>query len=130
MSSSSPSSGGTPTSPRKKGTFRPFKATSRTSSRTSYGLALSSVAAEAATAAGEFAPFPYIKGVCRTFVTLLKAVENVRRNRENLEELSEKIKEIIDILRAQITNNGATVALKLQDVCEEFERIGFNFAFF
>ncbi|KAJ7705870.1 hypothetical protein B0H16DRAFT_1482064 [Mycena metata] len=122
MSSSSPSSSVPPTPPQRKGAFRPFKPTSSSSSRKSDGLSLLIVAAEAATAAGEFAPFPYIKGACGTFVTLLKAVENARRNQEDLKELCEKIQEIVDILQVQITANGAAIAVRLKDVCEEFER--------
>ncbi|KAJ7740837.1 hypothetical protein B0H16DRAFT_1378425 [Mycena metata] len=112
------SSSGRPT----PGTFQPFKASLSSSSRKSDRLSPLIMAAEAATASGEFALFPYIKSAFGTFVTLLKVVENVRRNRENLQELCEKIKEIVDILGAQIAANGATVAVKLKDVCEEFER--------
>ncbi|KAJ7761741.1 hypothetical protein B0H16DRAFT_1414835 [Mycena metata] len=122
MSSNSPSSTAPPTPPQRKTVFRPFKLTSRRSTRKSDGLALLIEAAEAATAAGEFAPFPYIKVACGTFVTLLKAVENVRRNREDLKELCEKIKEIVDILQAQVSVNGETIAMRLEDVCKEFER--------
>ncbi|KAJ7727607.1 hypothetical protein B0H16DRAFT_251629 [Mycena metata] len=122
MFSSGTSASAPPTPPQRKGVFRPFKVTSPSLSRKSDGLALLIVAAEAATAAGEFAPFPYIKCACGTFVTLLKAVENVRRNREDLKELCEKIKEIIDVLQAQVSASGATIAVKLKDVCEEFER--------
>ncbi|KAJ7711878.1 hypothetical protein B0H16DRAFT_1744743 [Mycena metata] len=120
MSSSTPSSSAPP--PWRRGAFRPFKATSRSLSCKSEGLAFLIMAVEAATAAGEFAPFPYIKGACGTFVTLPKAVENIRRNQEDLKELCEKIKEIVDILQVQISAGGATIAVRLKDVCEEFER--------
>ncbi|KAJ7734474.1 hypothetical protein B0H16DRAFT_1695868 [Mycena metata] len=119
MSSGSTSTSPPPT-PKRKGAFRPFKATSRSSGRKSDSLALLIAAAEAATTAGQFAPFPCVQGACGTFVTLLKAVENVRRNQEDLAELCEKIKEIVDIL--QILASGATIAVRLKDVCEEFER--------
>ncbi|KAJ7700991.1 hypothetical protein B0H16DRAFT_1834326 [Mycena metata] len=116
MSSSTPSNSSPPTPLQRKVAFRPFKATSPSASRKSDELALLIMAAEAATAAGEFAPFPYIKGACGTFVTLLKAVENVRRNREDLKQLCERIKAIIDILQAQVSANGATIAVRLKDM--------------
>jgi len=55
-------------------------------------------------------------------------LQNVRRNREDLKELCEKIKEIVEILRAQVAANGATLAVKLKGVCEEFERSVFLFS--
>ncbi|KAJ7027410.1 hypothetical protein C8F04DRAFT_90834 [Mycena alexandri] len=104
MSSSRPSTSGTPTPPQRKGTFRAFQATSSRSSAKSDWLAASILIAKTATAAGEFGPFPYIKG---------RSQRAVRKS----------INEIVEIVRDQISVHGDTAAVKLKGQCEEFAKI-------
>ncbi|KAJ7773906.1 hypothetical protein B0H16DRAFT_1362830 [Mycena metata] len=123
MSAERPSTPAAAVLPKKRTkTFQPFKTSSSRSTGKSDWLALSILTAKTAAAAGEFAPFPFIKGVFGTAVTLLEAVEKVQRNREHLKGLCEKIKEIIDVVRNEVVSHGYTAAIKVKSVCEDFEK--------
>ncbi|KAJ7635318.1 hypothetical protein FB45DRAFT_483618 [Roridomyces roridus] len=72
-------------------------------------------------AAGEFAPFPYIKGACGVVVSVIEVVQEVKRNREDLQELCEGIGRILNILQNEMGNHSGGVD-KFKDLCEGFER--------
>ncbi|KAJ7746046.1 hypothetical protein B0H16DRAFT_967951 [Mycena metata] len=84
-------------------------------------LAPAILTARTITAAGECAPFPYIKAVSGTVLILLETVEKVKKNREDLKELCNSTTEIVMILYHQIATPGNTVAVKFKDFCEELE---------
>ncbi|KAJ7842310.1 hypothetical protein B0H13DRAFT_2286752 [Mycena leptocephala] len=85
-------------------------------------LAPTIVTARMITAAGECLPFPYVTGAFGMVVILLETVEKVKKNRDDLKELCMTAKEIMDILQDQISLHGDTGAVKLKDLCEDFER--------
>ncbi|KAJ7451925.1 hypothetical protein FB451DRAFT_1524481 [Mycena latifolia] len=85
-------------------------------------LATSLVIAKAVTAAAECIPFPYVKGVFGTAVTILETVEKVKKNRDDLKELCENITEIIRVVQVQLTAHDDTAALKFKGLCEDLER--------
>ncbi|KAJ7158567.1 putative kinesin [Mycena filopes] len=77
--------------------------------------------AENVNSATELIPFPYVKGVSEVIVRLLKAVEQVNKNREDLKELCDSCEEIASFLHTQIVRYGNTAAIEFKSVCEELE---------
>ncbi|KAJ7713115.1 hypothetical protein B0H16DRAFT_1743639 [Mycena metata] len=119
MSTTSLPTSGSPAPPTTGGTtLRPFKAPSKSKSD---WLAPAILTAKTITAAAEYAPFPYIKGVSGTVLSLLETVVAVKKNREDLEELHNSATEIITILHDQILAHGNTAAIKFKGLCEELE---------
>ncbi|KAJ6522261.1 hypothetical protein B0H19DRAFT_1086178 [Mycena capillaripes] len=76
-------------------------------------------ATKAVTAAAELLPFPYIKNVLVTILTLLQAVEKIKKNREDLKELCESTMGIVAILDAQLSSFSNTAQTPLRGPCKE-----------
>ncbi|KAJ7193044.1 hypothetical protein GGX14DRAFT_593359 [Mycena pura] len=85
------------------------------------GRALLTVRVAAASA--EVVPFPYMKGVFATIITVLEAVEKVRKSRDILKELCQDIAEITSIVRDKLSQDPDEVAGELEDRCKELDRI-------
>ncbi|KAJ7711451.1 hypothetical protein B0H16DRAFT_1703487 [Mycena metata] len=118
MSTTSLPTSGSPAPPTTGGTtLRPFKAPPKSKSD---WLTPAILTAKTITAAAEWAPFPYIKGVSGTVLSLLETVATVK-NREDLGELCNSTTEIITILHDQIKAHGNTAAVKFKGLCEELE---------
>ncbi|KAJ7166699.1 hypothetical protein C8R46DRAFT_1271620 [Mycena filopes] len=77
--------------------------------------------AETVETAATLAPFPYIKDVAGVIVRLLKAVEQVKKNREALKELCVSSTEIASFVHTQIGRYGSTAAAEFKSVCEELK---------
>ncbi|KAJ7459368.1 hypothetical protein FB451DRAFT_1372062 [Mycena latifolia] len=86
-------------------------------------LATSLMTAKAVTAAAECIPFPYVKGVFGTVVTILETVEKVKKNRDDLKELCDNIMEIIRVVQVQLTAHNDTAAVKFKGLCEDLENV-------
>ncbi|KAJ7442430.1 hypothetical protein FB451DRAFT_1568941 [Mycena latifolia] len=84
-------------------------------------LSNSLMAAKVVTAAAECIPFPYVKGVFGTAVSILETVEKVKKNRDDLKELCENITEIIRIIQDQLSAHGDTAAVKFKGLCGDLE---------
>ncbi|KAK0449654.1 uncharacterized protein EV420DRAFT_781013 [Desarmillaria tabescens] len=78
--------------------------------------------AKVAAAAGEMAPFPYIKGIGGCAVLILEAIQKAGKNDEDLLDLAESIGETINLILDAIEEHGKSSALDLGDVCAEFEK--------
>ncbi|KAJ7168441.1 hypothetical protein C8R46DRAFT_1267467 [Mycena filopes] len=78
-------------------------------------------AAETVEAAAKLAPFPYVKDVAGVIVRILKAIEQLKKNREDLKELCESSTEIASFLHDQIVQYGNTAAVKFKGLCEELK---------
>ncbi|PBL04524.1 hypothetical protein ARMGADRAFT_1057240 [Armillaria gallica] len=72
-------------------------------------------------AAGEMAPFPYIKGVARCIATILEVVELAGKNNEDLQDLAESTGTTIRIIRETVEAYGDTSATFFRDVCVELQ---------
>ncbi|KAJ7624508.1 P-loop containing nucleoside triphosphate hydrolase protein, partial [Roridomyces roridus] len=73
-------------------------------------------------AAGDLAPFPYIKGACGVVVNLLEIVQDLKHNREDLQGLCEDIIEILRIIQEEMKSHGDQRADEFWGLCEDFER--------
>ncbi|TFK32921.1 hypothetical protein BDQ12DRAFT_728198 [Crucibulum laeve] len=58
-------------------------------------------------AAGEFAPFPYIKGAAGIFVALLEPIQRLYKNRDDYRYLTESISMVLKHLEQDIHQNPA-----------------------
>ncbi|PBL04516.1 hypothetical protein ARMGADRAFT_1070970 [Armillaria gallica] len=67
-------------------------------------------------AAGEMAPFPYIKGVAECIATVLEVIELAGKNNEDLRDLAESIGMTIQIIRETVEAHGDTIATHFHDV--------------
>ncbi|KAJ7224659.1 hypothetical protein GGX14DRAFT_651309 [Mycena pura] len=76
-----------------------------------------------ATASADILPFTYVKGIFATITTVLEAVEKVKKNRDVLKELCEDIAEIINIVRAKLSDDPDNGAGELEDRCKELDSI-------
>ncbi|SJL16248.1 uncharacterized protein ARMOST_19768 [Armillaria ostoyae] len=72
-------------------------------------------------AAGELAPFPYIKGLCGCAVLVLEAIEKAGKNNEDLLDLADSIGKTIEMVQNTVTEHGESSALRFRDVCAELE---------
>ncbi|KAJ7328271.1 hypothetical protein DFH08DRAFT_967413 [Mycena albidolilacea] len=81
------------------------------------------LAAKAISAGVDCLPFPYVDGLFRMIVILLETVEKLKKNRDDLKELCECTVEIIKTVSPQISSQGKTAALRLQDLCRELEQM-------
>ncbi|KAK0214194.1 hypothetical protein IW262DRAFT_305292 [Armillaria fumosa] len=73
-------------------------------------------------AAGEMAPFPYIKGVAGCIATILEIIELAGKNNEDLQDLAESIGTTIRIVMETAEAHGDTGATRFCDVCLELQR--------
>ncbi|KAK0193253.1 hypothetical protein F5146DRAFT_1133919 [Armillaria mellea] len=69
-------------------------------------------------AAGEMAPFPYIKGVAGCIATILEVVEQAGKNNEDLQDLAESIGTTIRIIKETVEAHGDTSATRFRDIGE------------
>ncbi|SJL16225.1 uncharacterized protein ARMOST_19744 [Armillaria ostoyae] len=72
-------------------------------------------------AAGELAPFPYIKGLCGCAVVVLEAIEKAGKNNEDLLDLADSIQKTIEMVQSTVKEHGESSALRFRDVCAELE---------
>ncbi|KAK0496522.1 hypothetical protein EDD18DRAFT_208783 [Armillaria luteobubalina] len=72
-------------------------------------------------AAGELAPFPYIKGLCGCAVLVLEAIENAGKNNEDLLDLADSVQKTIEMVKSAVTEHEESSALRFRDVCVELE---------
>ncbi|KAK0186764.1 hypothetical protein F5146DRAFT_1067326, partial [Armillaria mellea] len=72
-------------------------------------------------AAGELAPFPFIKGAAQCVVVVLEAIESVEKNRQDLQELAESIVTTLVVVRDTVINHGPTSASCFKDICLDFQ---------
>ncbi|PBK63390.1 hypothetical protein ARMSODRAFT_542078 [Armillaria solidipes] len=72
-------------------------------------------------AAGELAPFPYIKGLCGCAVVVLEAIEKAGKNNEDLLNLADSIQKTIEMVQSTVKEHGESSALRFRDVCAELE---------
>ncbi|PBK83447.1 hypothetical protein ARMGADRAFT_669825 [Armillaria gallica] len=79
-------------------------------------------AAKLGAAAGELAPFPYIKGLCGCAVVVLEAIEKAGKNNEDLLDLADSIGKTIEMVQNTVKEHGESSALRFHDVCEELGR--------
>ncbi|KAJ7458462.1 hypothetical protein FB451DRAFT_579971 [Mycena latifolia] len=86
-------------------------------------LATSLMTAKAVTATAECVPFPYVKGVFGTAVTILETIEKVKKNRDDLKELCENITDIIRVVQEQLSAHSDTAAFRFKSLCEALESV-------
>ncbi|KAJ7927284.1 P-loop containing nucleoside triphosphate hydrolase protein, partial [Mycena leptocephala] len=105
---------------KKKGgtTLQPLKSSSLRSDWLSHCIHIAKILKEAA----DLVPVSYVKGAVGTVVILLETVEKVKQNREDLQELCENTTRIAVYLGEQLASHQNTPAIRLKDMCEEFER--------
>ncbi len=87
-------------------------------------------------AAGEFAPFPFIKGAAQCVVVVLEAIEvcryfsllstltrvqNAGKNEKDLQELAERIVTTLVVIRETVIKYGPTSASCFKDICLDFQ---------
>ncbi|PBK63383.1 hypothetical protein ARMSODRAFT_1024118 [Armillaria solidipes] len=72
-------------------------------------------------AAGELAPFPYIKGLCGCAVVVLETIEKADKNNEDLLDLADSIGKTIEMVQNTVTEHGESSAVRFRDVCAELE---------
>ncbi|KAK0458018.1 uncharacterized protein EV420DRAFT_1643365 [Desarmillaria tabescens] len=72
-------------------------------------------------AAGEMAPFPYIKGVAGCIASILEVIELAGKNNEDLQDLAESIGTTIRIIKETVQAHGDTSATCFHDVCMELQ---------
>ncbi|KAK0227493.1 hypothetical protein EDD85DRAFT_975177 [Armillaria nabsnona] len=72
-------------------------------------------------AAGEFAPFPFIKGAAECVVVVLETIESAAKNRQDLQELAEGIVTTLVVVRNTIIDHGPTSASCFKDICLDFQ---------
>ncbi|KAK0482432.1 hypothetical protein IW261DRAFT_1467799 [Armillaria novae-zelandiae] len=78
--------------------------------------------AKVGVAAGELAPFPYIKGLCGCAVLVLEAIEKAGKNNEDLLDLADNVQKTIEMVKRTVTEHGESSALRFRDVCVDLER--------
>ncbi|KAK0471993.1 hypothetical protein IW261DRAFT_821017 [Armillaria novae-zelandiae] len=78
--------------------------------------------AKLAAAAGEMAPFPYIKGVAGCIVTILEIIELAGKNNKDLQDLAESIGTTIRIIKETVQAHGDTSAIHFRDICVEIQK--------
>ncbi|KAK0451259.1 uncharacterized protein EV420DRAFT_730027 [Desarmillaria tabescens] len=78
-------------------------------------------AAKLIAAAGEMAPFPFIKGTALCVVAVLEIIQKAADNRSNLRELAESIVNTLVAVRDAVIEHGPTSASHFQGICVEFQ---------
>ncbi|KAJ7885588.1 hypothetical protein B0H13DRAFT_2277827 [Mycena leptocephala] len=99
-------------------TLQPLKSSSSRSDWLSHCIHIAKILKEAA----DLVPVSYVKGAVGTVVILLETVEKVKQNRDYLQELCENTTRIAVYLGEQLASHQNTTAIRLKDMCEEFER--------
>ncbi|KAK0227496.1 hypothetical protein EDD85DRAFT_958111 [Armillaria nabsnona] len=72
-------------------------------------------------AAGEFAPFPFIKGAAQCVVVVLEIIESAAKNGKDLQELAESTVATLVVVRDTIIDHGPTSASCFKDICLDFQ---------
>ncbi|KAK0235493.1 hypothetical protein EDD85DRAFT_77455 [Armillaria nabsnona] len=72
-------------------------------------------------AAGEMAPFPFIKGAAQCVVVVLETIESATKNRRDLQELAESIVDTLVVVRDTVIDHGPTSASCFKDICLDFQ---------
>ncbi|PBK71127.1 hypothetical protein ARMSODRAFT_973602 [Armillaria solidipes] len=72
-------------------------------------------------AAGEFAPFPFIKGAAQCVVVVLETIESAAKNGKDLQELAESTVATLVVVRDTIVDHGPTSASCFKDICLDFQ---------
>ncbi|PBK83473.1 hypothetical protein ARMGADRAFT_1019036 [Armillaria gallica] len=72
-------------------------------------------------AAGEMAPFPYIKGLCGCAVLVLEAIEKAGKNNEDLLDLADSIGKTVEMVQNTVAEHEESRALRFRDACAELE---------
>ncbi|KAK0496533.1 hypothetical protein EDD18DRAFT_209148 [Armillaria luteobubalina] len=72
-------------------------------------------------AAGELAPFPYIKGLCGCAVLVLEVIAKAGKNNEDLLNLADSVQKTIEMIKSTVTEHGESSALRFRNVCAELE---------
>ncbi|SJL12463.1 uncharacterized protein ARMOST_15890 [Armillaria ostoyae] len=72
-------------------------------------------------AAGEMAPFPFIKGAAQCVVLVLEVIESAGKNEKDLQELAERIVATLVVVRDTAIKHGPTSASCFKDVCLDFQ---------
>ncbi|KAJ7198014.1 hypothetical protein GGX14DRAFT_402333 [Mycena pura] len=85
-------------------------------------LGSSLVTAKAIAAAGDIAPFPYLKGVFGTAVLVLETIQKVKKNRDNMKDLCGNIVQITNIMHDHLLSQKETDTSKLEILCKDLER--------
>ncbi|KAJ7347383.1 hypothetical protein DFH08DRAFT_936894 [Mycena albidolilacea] len=86
-------------------------------------LATSLTTARALSAAAEPIPFPYVKSLFATVLSILETVEKVKKNRDNLKELCGSIMGVMEIVHEELSSNKDTSGVKFKTLCEEFHGV-------
>ncbi|PBL04479.1 hypothetical protein ARMGADRAFT_55291 [Armillaria gallica] len=73
-------------------------------------------------AAGEMAPFPYIKGVAGCIATILEVIELAGKNNKDLRDLAESIGTTIRTIKETVEAHGDTSATRFRDVCVDLQK--------
>ncbi|PBK79197.1 hypothetical protein ARMGADRAFT_1093361 [Armillaria gallica] len=72
-------------------------------------------------AAGEMAPFPFIKGAAQCVIVVLEAMESASKNRQDLQELAESIVTTLVVVRDTVIAHGPTSASCFKDIRLDFQ---------
>ncbi|PBK79050.1 hypothetical protein ARMGADRAFT_1093515 [Armillaria gallica] len=72
-------------------------------------------------AAGEMAPFSFIKGAAQCVVVILETIENVAKNGKDLQELAENTVATLVVVRDTIIDHGPTSTSCFKDICLDFQ---------
>ncbi|KAK0239397.1 hypothetical protein EDD85DRAFT_949250 [Armillaria nabsnona] len=72
-------------------------------------------------AAGEIAPFPFIKGVALCAVVILENIQKAENNRSDMQELAKSIVSTLVAVRDIVIEHGPTSASHFQNICVEFQ---------
>ncbi|PBK80338.1 hypothetical protein ARMGADRAFT_1092356 [Armillaria gallica] len=73
------------------------------------------------TAAGEMAPFTFIKGVAGCVVVILENIQKAENNRSDMRELAKSIVNTLVAVRDTVIEHGPSSALCFQKICIEFQ---------
>ncbi|KAG7439069.1 uncharacterized protein BT62DRAFT_135624 [Guyanagaster necrorhizus] len=92
----------------------------------SHSIAMSGIdacikVAQLTAAAGEMAPFPFIKGAAECVVLVLESIKGVSKNKKDMQELAESIVAILADIRDTIIEHGPTSATRFQTICVEYQ---------
>ncbi|TFK33110.1 hypothetical protein BDQ12DRAFT_728073 [Crucibulum laeve] len=97
--------------------------TSQSSSARDHWLSNAITFGKALQAAGELAPFPYIKGAAGILVALLEPIQQLYKNRDDYKRLTESIVTILKHLEEDVRKNPAAALASepFKEQCKEVE---------
>ncbi|PBK79385.1 hypothetical protein ARMGADRAFT_1172416 [Armillaria gallica] len=78
-------------------------------------------AARLTAAAGEMAPFPFVKGAALCVIVVLEIIQKAANNRNDLRELAASIVKTLVAVRDAMIEHGPTSASHFQNICVEFQ---------